>query len=41
MTHAEGARFTAALYRVVMRDFWGPNSARAPRPAHPAGTVSR
>lgn len=23
MTRAEGSRFTAALYRVVMRDFWG------------------
>ena len=32
MTLAEGARFTAALYGLVMREFWGPDSAAgAPR----------
>ena len=32
MTRAEGERFTAALYRIVERDFWGPGA----RPAVPA-----
>jgi hypothetical protein len=27
MTLAEGERFTAELYKIVMREFWGPNSA--------------
>jgi hypothetical protein len=27
MTLAEGERFTAALYGIVMRDFWGPDGA--------------
>ena len=32
MTRAEGERFTAALYGIVMREFWGPDSASgAPR----------
>jgi len=27
MTRAEGERFTAVLYRIIDRDFWGPNAA--------------
>jgi hypothetical protein len=27
MTRSEGARFTAALYGIIQRDFWGPGSA--------------
>ena len=38
MTRPEAARFTAALYGVVMRDFWGPDAPRTPAaaPASPA-----
>jgi hypothetical protein len=27
MTRAEGERFTAVLYRIIQRDFWGPRAA--------------
>ena len=37
MTLAEGERFTAALYGIVMHEFWGPDSASgAPRAASAA-----
>lgn len=40
MTRASGERFTAALYRIIARDFWGPAAtpaaAGAPAPAPPA-----
>ena len=37
MTFGEGERFTAALYGIVMREFWGPDSASgAPRAASAA-----
>ncbi|MBV8403140.1 MAG: hypothetical protein JO203_03015, partial [Gammaproteobacteria bacterium] len=32
MTLAEGERFTAALYAIIMRDFWGPDAAAKPAP---------
>jgi hypothetical protein len=32
MTRSEAERFTAALYRVIERDFWGPDAPRAPAP---------
>ena len=38
MVRADGERVTAALYRIIERDFWGPNAAAAPAaPAAPAG----
>ena len=37
MTRAEGERFTAALYGIVMREFWGPDSASAAPHAASAG----
>jgi hypothetical protein len=33
MTRADGARFTAALYRIIERDFWGSGAAGQPPPA--------
>ena len=37
MTLAEGERFTAALYGIVMHEFWGPDGASgAPRAARAA-----
>jgi hypothetical protein len=30
MTRSEGERFTAELYGVIVRDFWGPRTAAAP-----------
>jgi hypothetical protein len=36
MTLAEAERFTAALYRVIMRDFWGPSAAAASASRTPA-----
>jgi hypothetical protein len=36
MPLAEGERFTAALYEIVMREFWGPAAAAGTAPA--AGT---
>ena len=38
MTRADGERFTAALYRIIARDFWGPAAtpAAAGAPAPPA-----
>ncbi|MGH8131890.1 MAG: hypothetical protein ACRETG_03040 [Steroidobacteraceae bacterium] len=35
MTRAEGARFTAALYGVILRDFWGPGAAAHVAPRGP------
>jgi len=29
MTRADGERFTAALYRIIERDFWGPAAGAA------------
>ena len=37
MTQGEGERFTAALYKIIQPDFWGPNApvaAPAPQSAH-------
>jgi hypothetical protein len=39
MTRADGARYTAALYRIIERDFWGPH-ARAATPAQ-QGTAAQ
>jgi hypothetical protein len=27
MTRADAERFTAVLYRIIQRDFWGPKAA--------------
>jgi hypothetical protein len=35
MTRADGERFTAALYRIIERDFWGPGVKAARPPAAP------
>jgi hypothetical protein len=43
MTLAEGERFTAALYGIIARDFWGPGanaSAAAPPPVAPAAPAA-
>jgi hypothetical protein len=35
MTQAEGERFTAALYGIIKRDFWGPQAAAATAATRP------
>ena len=37
MTRAEAERFTAALYGIIQREFWGPNASQAA----PAGAAAR
>jgi hypothetical protein len=39
MPLAEGERFTAALYEIIMREFWGPAAGAGTAP--PAGTPGR
>jgi hypothetical protein len=41
MTLAGGERFTAALYDLIMRDFWGPRAAAQAREAAPPGTARK
>jgi hypothetical protein len=41
MTRAEAERFTAALYTVIMRDFWGPGAISASAAADSAPRGSR
>ena len=39
MTRADGERFTAALWKIIQRDFWGPNASAAA--AVPPGTTAQ
>jgi hypothetical protein len=40
MTRPGAERFTAALYRIIMRDFWGPRSTAAAERVAPAHVPS-
>jgi hypothetical protein len=39
MTRADGERFTAALYGIIERDFWGPGASAAPAKAPAAAAT--